>query len=206
MAEFSYVHVLLALAIAGAAWLLIREILRPRPAAPPMPPLGELYGVHGWLVWLVSILIFIGPGVGVGRLLQALRSTVTLMPALADLPQWHAYTLATWMMFAAASLLSIAAGVGLEKRRDPGAVNFARVVLWIIGPVITLMHGLLIPLALFGKTGASPFYALTLTYSIIWAVAWTAYLSWSRRVRNTYGRGPLAEAAPVEAGKGEEQV
>ncbi|OIQ66505.1 hypothetical protein GALL_519220 [mine drainage metagenome] len=82
--------------------------------------------------------------------------------------------------------LSFYAGLGLAKGRDISVVKRAKIILWVIGPVASIVMGLFIPLAVFGKIESDPQFFGAFIASVIVSAIWTAYLSKSRRVKATY--------------------
>jgi membrane protein implicated in regulation of membrane protease activity len=78
------------------------------------------------------------------------------------------------------------AGYGLLKRRDRSVVRRAQVVLWVIGPIASLIIGLVLPAAVVGDVDVVPEFIGSFIVSVLAAFLWTAYLSRSRRVKATY--------------------
>jgi len=142
--------------------------------------------VHGWLAFLIGIFVLIAPGVTIARYAMAFDLAEAQQPALLAAAGWLSYKYAVWMVVAATALLSAAAGVGLARQRDPGVVRRAQVILWINGPVAGVFATVTIPLLLYGRAGADALFYAQLVTSMLGATIWTAYLSLSRRVRNTY--------------------
>ena len=76
----------------------------------------------------------------------------------------------------------------MAKGRDWLVVRRAKAILWIAGPGFLIVQGIIIPIMIFGKTVADdPKFIGGFLASIIATSIWTAYLSKSKRVRNTYG-------------------
>ena len=196
MAVFSLLHGALALAVIAACGLLYREIRRPAPPALPAPGTADaLRGVHGWLAFLIGIFVLIAPGVTIARYAMAFDLAEAQEPALLAAAGWLAYKYAVWMVVATTALLSVAAGVGLARQRNPGVVRRAQVILWINGPVAGVFATVTIPLLLYGHGSADALFYAQLVTSMLGATIWTAYLSLSRRVRNTYFPAAAARAA-----------
>ncbi|MCS6943921.1 MAG: DUF2569 family protein [Sutterellaceae bacterium] len=146
----------------------------------------EPRGVGGWLAVLVAILT-------IGPLLSALvlGGDFTMAerqdPELLSAPQWRTYKRLTWCAFALLAAVSVFGGLGLLRRRDKQAVTRAKLVLWICGPLGAFVHTLAIPWLAFGTSvHDTPGVLGALTGSSVVAAIWTAYLSRSKRVRNTY--------------------
>lgn len=156
---------------------------------------ADLAGVDGWLFLLITILVFIGPSISIARLVMEISSVEAIYPELLELGSWHALKYANWVALLLACAMSIYAGIGLARKRDMSVVKQAKIVLWIIGPLLTVVTGKLIPLLITGKGVSDPVFYLSLTVSVMIAAAWTAYLTLSRRVRATYA--PLPAAAPA---------
>ncbi len=110
-----------------------------------------------------------------------------MYPNLASLAEWNAFRTTTWCTFAIFAAISIYGGWGLVSSRDWSVVNRAKVILWLAGPVASIVLAILIPLLMFGEAEASdPQFVGAFLSSVIGASIWTAYLSKSKRVRNTY--------------------
>ncbi len=149
---------------------------------PDVPPEDPAPGVRGWLLLLVG-LMFIGPFINAGRLFFELASVESEYPNFSTLESWATFKSATWLTFLVVACLSFYAGYGLAKGRDISVVRRAKVLLWVIGPVASLVLDLVIPLVVFGEFE----FIGDLARSAVGAGLWTAYLSKSRRVLATYG-------------------
>lgn len=143
-------------------------------------------GVGGWLLFLVAGLMFFGPLMGAGRLSIDITSIESQYPNLLTIPVWSTFKSASWWSFVVVCCLSFYAGLGLAKGRSFSVVKRAKVILWIIGPVASIIMGLFIPLVVIGKVESDPQFFGSLIASIFGAAIWTAYLSKSRRVKATY--------------------
>jgi len=171
-------------------------------------------GVGGWLLLLIIGMMVLGPLMGAGQLTDGIQATEGQYPSLiskatdddwVDLPldgnylpvstfgdRWHRFKLATWWVFGFITVLSFYGGLRLLLGKDWSAVQLAKAVLWITGPGSLFIFGVIIPIMAFGKAVTAqvgfigsfigPFIA-----SVIGATIWTAYLSRSKRVHNTYG-------------------
>ena len=143
-------------------------------------------GVGGWLLLLVFGLMFFGPLMGAGRINSDIMSTESQYANLVTVPAWGTFKSTTWWSFLVVCCLSFYAGLGLAKGRDISVVKRAKILLWVIGPVASIVMGIFIPLAVFGKVEPDPQFFGWLIASIIASAIWTAYLSKSRRVKATY--------------------
>lgn len=145
-------------------------------------------GVGGWLALLVFGLLFLGPLFGAGRISADFISAEGQYPAIKSHPQYANLKAATWSTFLAFAILSIYAGWGLAKGSDWSVVQRARIVLWVIGPVSSIVIGALVPFAVLRQSAVSdPQFIGSFIASVIVAAVWTSYLSNSKRVRATYG-------------------
>lgn len=148
----------------------------------------DLVGPHGWLFFLIISLMIFTPLMLLGGTLGDIGDAERLNPSLRSLPAWGNYKIAAWCLVAAAASLKIAAGYRLKTIHTPNSALFAVTVLWVAGPVVDmsslmLLHTMLkIPLNLI----LSAEVVNAFLGSVAYAVFWTAYLKWSRRVRNTY--------------------
>ena len=146
-------------------------------------------GVGGWLLLLVIGLV-IGPVIGAGRTGAEFLSMETQHPTLHSSALWKEFKAASWFCLVAIAALSAYAGFGLARGNDWSVVKRAQIILWLTGPVGALMLGAVVPLVTLGASGVDSQFAGGLLVSAIPAVIWTAYLSKSKRVRNTYGPPP----------------
>lgn len=161
-----------------------------------VPPSGDIStgpaGVGGWLLLLVTGLMILGPLMGAARLSSDLTSAEALYPFLKNIDEWKTYKSVSWLSFLVVCCLSFYAGIGLSRGRNVRVVKRARVLLWVIGPIATMVLGLIIPMMMYGdmalKVLNSGFVGSFLS-SIIIALIWTIYLSRSKRVKATYGVG-----------------
>jgi Kef-type K+ transport system membrane component KefB len=144
-------------------------------------------GVGGWLLLLVVGLIFLGPVMGAGRINLDLMSVEAQYPNIKNISEWNTYKSATWWTFFGVCCLSFYAGLGLAKDRNIQVVKRTMVVLWIVGPVASLILGMLLPILIFGKSEPNPQFIGTMIASVIAATIWTTYLYKSKRVKSTYG-------------------
>lgn len=185
MGSFSIWHWLIIFIFIGAIYGTYRFAKR---TPPPSSGASGPTGVGGWLLLLVAGLMFLGPLMGAGRINIEIISAESQYPDLLTIPAWSTFKSTTWWSFLVVCCLSFYAGLGLAKGRDISVVKRAQLLLWIIGPVASIVMGLIIPLMVFGQIEFDPEFLGTLVTSIIVSAIWTAYLSKSRRVKATYVR------------------
>ena len=145
-------------------------------------------GVRGWLLLLVAGMTVLGPLSGIGGIHDDFRLTESQYPALASLEEWAAFKSATWLTFLCVAAVSFYGGWGLASGNNWSVVKRAKAILWVTGPVALIVMGMLIPIMTFGADAVDPRFIPLLIASAAAAGIWTAYLSRSKRVRNTYGR------------------
>ena len=159
----------------------------PAPSHPSQSHEGPS-GVGGWLFLLVLGMLLLGPLLGVGRINADIMSAENQYPALKSIAKWSNLKTATWWTFLAIVAISVYGGWGLARGRDWSVVKRAKVVLWVAGPVGALIMDVIVPMATLGESNAGHAeFVGGLLASIIAAGIWTAYLSKSKRVHNTYG-------------------
>lgn len=183
MGSFSIWHWLMIAIFIGAIYGIYRFAKHTPPASSSA---SGPAGVGGWLLLLVVGLMFLGPLMGAGRLSADITSIESQYPNLLSIPVWSTFKSASWWSFVVVCCLSFYAGLGLAKGRDFSVVKRAKILLWIIGPVASIIMGLFIPLVVIGKVESDPQFFGSLIASVIGAAIWTAYLSKSRRVKATY--------------------
>lgn len=183
MGSFSIWHWFIIVIFIGAIYGIYRFAKRTPPASSSAS--GPV-GVGGWLLLLVAGLMFLGPLMGAGRINADIMSAESQYPNLLTVLEWSTFKSATWWSFLVVCCLSFYAGLGLAKGRDISVVKRAKILLWVIGPVASVVMGLFIPLVVFGKTESDPQFLGALVASVIASAIWTAYLSKSRRVKATY--------------------
>ena len=169
------------------AWGLARWLKRIAGKVPnAATSVAEPAGVGGWLLLLTLGLVFLGPLIGAGRINADFIAAEDQFPNLKTVDSWAALKRATWLTFLPISCLSVYAGYGLLKRREWSVVRRAQVTVWVIGPIASLLIGLLLPIAIVGDVGAGPEFIGSFIASALTASLWTAYLSKSKRVKVTY--------------------
>jgi hypothetical protein len=154
-------------------------------------------GIKGWLLLLVVGLMLLGPLVGATRLGVDIDMAEQQYPVIKSLPEWKAYKTATWWAFFIATGISFYGGLSLARGHDWPVVKRAKAILWVTGPVASIVMALVIPAVIFGQTLTASLKVIGgIIGSVIAAGIWTAYLSKSKRVRNTYGRHKHTQSAP----------
>lgn len=183
MGSFTIWHLGIVAILIGAIYGIYRFAKQNPPAS-----YGEAgpVGVGGWLLLLVLSFIFIGPIFGAARLNFDFMNFESQFPQVLTAPEWSLYKSATWGCYAVASLLSIYAGLGLARGRNISVVKQAKIIIWIVGPGVSIVMGLLIPLVVLGSVEYDPEFLGGLIGSAIGPIIWTIYLSKSRRVKATY--------------------
>ncbi|KVF08967.1 hypothetical protein WJ04_09045 [Burkholderia vietnamiensis] len=146
-------------------------------------------GVGGWLQFFIVSAIFLGPLFSAGGTASSISQAEFSNPTLLSLEPWASYKTAAWILVAIRICLTIAAGFSLATRKVPSSVRFTKWVLWIAGPISTVIDSfVLLPLVL--GISLTPNLAAQAVGSIISAIIvagiWHAYFSRSKRVRNTY--------------------
>lgn len=172
---------------------------KPRRTNPVVHDAGPA-GVGGWLLLLVIGLLVLGPLAGIGKTMQAIEVTERTYPNIIGIPAWVHYKSTGWSLIAMACLVSVAAGWGLLKSRQSGAVQFAIAALWIRGPAVVILDA--ISATIFLQTGFAEYFSDPslvgdLLGNFAAATIWTAYLKMSRRVRNTYHQRLHTSSAPA---------
>ncbi len=143
-------------------------------------------GIGGWLLFLVFCLLILAPLFLVGGLIDFVKAEEADASLLSN-EGWRIYKTISQSNFLFAFLLSVYGGITLIKERSPRAVQRAKVIIWIIGPVVTIIQLYIFPFIVFdiqpmdaGATGA-------VVGSFISSFIWSTYLSKSKRVNLTYG-------------------
>lgn len=154
------------------------------------PQQGGPSGVGGWLLLLVIGMMVLGPLLGAGRIGADFMMADHMYPGL-DTLEWRIFKSATWLVFLGLAALSFFGGWGLARGKDWFVVTRAKAILWVTGPLASLVMGVLIPIITFGDWNAvNERFVGTFIGSIGAAAIWTAYLAKSKRVRNTYAGSP----------------
>lgn len=183
MGGISIWQILIILIFVGAIYGIYRFAKNPPPAKSNTE--GPA-GVAGCLLLLVVGLMLLGPLMGAGRINVDIMLAESQYPNLKDVESWQLYKSATWWSFLVVVFLSFYAGFGLAKSRNPFVVKRAKILLWVTGPVASIVMGIFLPLFVFGELVSDPQFFGALIGSVLAAAIWTAYLSKSRRVKATY--------------------
>lgn len=169
MADFFTLDVLIVLVfiaiIVACPTYALYGISRTRPSARPLP--GIAHGVGGWLLLFVATIVL--------SILMLFLDTLNLYNVLTEMNRWN------WGLICPAitiSILYIYCTYLIVWVRKPFIVKHIVVVLWVVGPISTLLLSLI--------TGADINYQ-ALIRSSIYATVWTAYFALSKRVACTYG-------------------
>lgn len=146
-------------------------------------------GVGGWLLLLVIGMMVLGPLLGAGRIGVDILDVEHQYPQLVSLDQWKTYKSATWWTFLGFAAISFYGGLGLARGKDWSVVTRAKAILWITGPVLSIVMDVWIPILILGEgVAGNPQFIGAFLMSAIAAGIWTAYLSKSKRVQTTYDR------------------
>lgn len=144
---------------------------------------ATLYGIRGWLLLLCLLLTVLDPLVVLSSIFaqsQAARATLDLRPEVLR------YLIVQGVLAIAIAVFSMYAGLSLWKITG-NAVKVARY--YLIAEAAFSFVPLFLP-ALLGVSdngpGVANLYLLNALLTTAYASAWYAYLSRSRRVRNTY--------------------
>ena len=154
-------------------------------------------GIGGWLMLLIAGLIFLGPLLGAGRINADFLSSESEYPNLVFDPRWIALKRASWGTFLLICATSIYGGWGLARGYGWEMVTRAKYAIWLAGPVGSFVLGVFVPGFTFGLWATNAQFVGGFIGSVLAATIWTAYLSKSKRVRNTYGAPP---ETPTEKG------
>ena len=201
MADFLTLDVLIVLTflaiIVACPTYALYGISRSRPSARPLP--GIAHGVGGWLLLFVATIVL--------SIVMLILETLNLYQVLSSMGSWNVGLLCPTVVVV---MLYIYCTYLIVWVRKPFIVKHIVVVLWVVGPIATLL------LAFIAGTDIN--YS-ALIRSAIYATVWTAYFGLSKRVACTYGTPAvenilamarkLAEAqahvAKVKAGEAKKQ-
>ncbi|MDN7848098.1 DUF2569 family protein [Burkholderia seminalis] len=149
----------------------------------------EPNGIGGWLTFFVLSAILLGPIFAVLGTFSSFAQAERMNAALADYPTWSAYKQAGWILVGLRVCMSVGAGLMLIDRKIPVSVTLTKWVLWIGGPLFSLMDVFVLVPHVLGVSVPPDQMAQSMggvIASAITAGAWHAYFSRSKRVRNTY--------------------
>ena len=169
MADFLTLDVLIVLTflaiIVACPTYALYGISRSRPSARPLP--GIAHGVGGWLLLFVATIVL--------SIVMLILETLNLYQVLSSMGSWNVGLLCPTVVVV---LLYIYCTYLIVWVRKPFIVKHIVVVLWVVGPIATLL------LAFIAGTDIN--YS-ALIRSAIYATVWTAYFGLSKRVACTYG-------------------
>lgn len=146
---------------------------------------NELRGVRGWLALLAIVLFVIRPLLLFFSTLGELSAAESANAALAGMPSWGNAKAFSWAFVALQILCSAVGGWLLMKRFKASTVSIVIGLLWVCGPILSLVGSAVVAAAL-GLGFSSLITPSELAKDFTFATVWTAYLKLSTRVRNTY--------------------
>jgi hypothetical protein len=184
-ALIAFIPLVILVALAWFVATILRKIAARYP--PAAVDVYEKSGVGGWLLLLVLGLTFLGPLMGAGRLNADFMTAEELYPSLLEIVLWSEYKMASWLCFAIIAVLSIYAGRKLLIVRTPSVIRFSIVILWVVGPLASLINAVFLPWLYFGGFKLDANFVGGFIGVCISSILWTAYLLKSRRVKATYG-------------------
>ncbi|WP_347467559.1 DUF2569 family protein [Burkholderia stagnalis] len=150
----------------------------------------NLKGVGGWLGWIIFCFMVLGPLAAGSAIWKDIITTEHDYPGVLSNPNWGTFKTAYWLTWAAASGVGAYAGFLLWKRHAPPSVGFAKMALWLSGPIMLAVQSfVVVPLTLHVSMDAQSAgeAAGKIIGSALSAIVWTLYFSKSVRVKNTYG-------------------
>ena len=169
MADFLTLDVLIVLTflaiIVACPTYALYGISRSRPSARPLP--GIAHGVGGWLLLFGATIVL--------SIVMLILETLNLYQVLSSMGSWNVGLLCPTVVVV---MLYIYCTYLIVWVRKPFIVKHIVVVLWVVGPIATLL------LAFIAGTDIN--YS-ALIRSAIYATVWTAYFGLSKRVACTYG-------------------
>jgi hypothetical protein len=157
----------------------------------------DLKGVGGWLAFLCISLIALSPLFSLITSYIEISDTEAMYPTLRGNPTWTTAKLVSWVMVFAQIGLMIFTGLRLNSSTRRSTINFARIMLWVCNPLMSLISLLVLSLIFRASLLDDPKVLSDLARGIFWALIWTLYLTFSRRVRNTYTDEDEGEVAAV---------
>ncbi len=144
-------------------------------------------GIGGWLMVLIVGMIVLGPLSGAGQIYDGIIKLENQHPSITSIAEWKSYKTWMWWQFFFFAGLSIYGGWSLVSGRNRHVINQTMAILWMIGPVARIIMAIIMLSIIGNSEFGDPRFIGSLVSSIIAAGIWTAYLSKSKRVRNTYG-------------------
>ncbi|EXI76483.1 MAG: hypothetical protein AW07_00431 [Candidatus Accumulibacter sp. SK-11] len=161
------------------------------------------YGVGGWLAFLIAGMVILGPLSVIGSISREIDTSERAYPGLAQVALWASFKTAYWVASLLYCALSLYGGLVLATKRTPDAVFKAKLILWINAPVYVIVAEMILPVTIlpYGDAAISYDVLRLLVASLMSAAIWTAYLSMSKRVKNTYGLADKPAVAQAAAEK-----
>ena len=146
---------------------------------------GEAAGIHGWIALLVLSFLLLHPLIRLSTFGE-LQNLQKINDPMTRLPGWFVYEILVSAVTVASTALSIYAGWGLWKRRTTTVVLRAKIILWLSGPLTTILNQFVLPTLALQNSAADTGSVDGVLRSLIWAGGWTAYLYKSRLIREMY--------------------
>lgn len=155
-------------------------------------PVGQVpfAGIGGLLLLLIMWMIVISPVISFGALVVDFEKEEATYPELQHFASWVTFKAYTWASWVVVSSVTIYGGWLLLKRADMGAVKKAKWTLWI-ALLVSKAALIMIPVIVFGQYQYHQKDFSGILGALFWTIAWTIYLSVSRRVKATYGGARL---------------
>lgn len=169
------------------AWLSVSAIRRfscKYPSAAPERFKKPVVG--GFLLFFIFVLMFWRPLGDLSQIAVGIISAEKGGDLLKNSSDWSLFKSVIFGVYIISSLLNIYAGIGLIKGRTRAVVNRAITIVWINGPVLTILYLAVIPLVTMGF-GDGGDLVVQLFSSLLFSIFWTAYLMLSKRVKAVYG-------------------
>lgn len=144
-------------------------------------------GIGGWLALLVVGMTILGPLLSMAGLNADIMLVENNNPSISSKAQWTSFKHLEWAGVLIFCAISVYGGLRLAMSRTPSAVKTAKVVLWFNYPIAVIVLGMVVPAVALDDFGTFIGSAVpALVVSLIGLSIWTAYLSKSKRVKNTY--------------------
>lgn len=148
----------------------------------------KLHGVGGALAFLIYLMMVLAP---IWRLVDAagqIELQEIQYPGLIRNPEWESMKTGIWVISFPSVGFLVYAGWRLWKIHEASSVSLAKWALWISGPGSTLLA-----MVVFKEAEAEHILS-ALVPGVIAASLWTAYLTMSERVKNTYFGAPHSKS------------
>lgn len=154
----------------------------------------DLRGVGGWLGFLVILLMVLTPLMSLGRMYSEIRQVEEALGGQTN-AEWEMLKTIFWSLFFVQMAILFVSGYLLNNVFKPSSVRLAIAGLWLAGPVLGLVN-ILVAASVASIGSVAQEAAGPLFGSLFWASIWTAYLCFSKRVRNTYYQtGPEVQSS-----------